>query len=99
MGDRRALLARQCSSDVDLRKRVPPTETHFRVGAFERAAQFQLTRAGWGLDISTVAPSQSLIAFRAACIRPHGCDGVRREFEPAGQAFYTREYNQPTRAC
>ena len=48
MGDRRALLARQCSSDVDLRKRVPPTETHFRVGAFERAAQFQLTRAGWG---------------------------------------------------
>src|SRR6516165_7961126 len=59
MGDRRALLARQCSSDVDLRKRAPPTETHFCVGAFERAAQSQLTRGGSGLDISTVSPSQS----------------------------------------
>jgi hypothetical protein len=65
LGDKERSLPARYGSDVDLRTRAPPTETHFCVGAFEQAAQFQLTRGG-GLDINTVAPSQSLIASRAA---------------------------------
>ena len=59
MGTKRRSLPARYGSDVDLRKRAPPTETHFCVGAFERAAQFQLTRGGSGLDISAVSPCQS----------------------------------------
>jgi hypothetical protein len=62
MGTKRRSLPARYGSDVDLRERAPPTETHFCVGAFERAAQFQLTRGG--CDISTVAPSQSTSGVR-----------------------------------
>ena len=65
MGTKRRSLPARYGSDVDLRKRVPPTETHFRVGAFERAAQFQLTRGGSG---PTTPPCHhpNLSASRAA---------------------------------